>query len=58
MLHLTSVAGSMPGAEALLDRADAFVVVDVLSFSTCVDVTCSNGAQVFPFPIHDREGAH
>ena len=47
----------LSGVNALIDRADAFVVVDVLSFSTCVDVACSNGAQVFPFPIHDRAAA-
>ena len=47
----------LSGIQALLDRVDAFVVVDVLSFSTCVDVACSNGAQVFPFPIHDRNAA-
>lgn len=55
-MHVISEWG-LSGVEALFDRADVFVVVDVLSFSTCVDVACSNGAQVFPFPIHDREAA-
>jgi len=47
----------LSGAQALMNRADVFIVVDVLSFSTCVDVACSNGAKVFPFPIHDRRAA-
>ncbi|WP_158964587.1 2-phosphosulfolactate phosphatase [Chachezhania sediminis] len=55
-MHVISEWG-LSGLKALFDRADAFVVVDVLSFSTCVDVACSNGAQVFPFPIDDREAA-
>ena len=55
-MHVISEWG-LSGVEAVFDRADAFVVVDVLSFSTCVDVACSNGALIFPFPIHDRAAA-
>lgn len=55
-MHVTSEWG-LSGVKALMDQADAFIIVDVLSFSTCIDVACTNGAQVFPFPIHDRNAA-
>ena len=30
------------GAAALAEAADVFIVVDVLSFTTCVDIACAN----------------
>jgi 2-phosphosulfolactate phosphatase len=46
-----------PQAVAALQDCRTFIVVDVLSFSTCVAVAAARGVEVVPCRVKDREAA-
>ena len=44
------------GVRQLAPISDAMIIVDVLSFSTCVAIATSRGAHIFPYPYNDDTG--
>ena len=45
------------GLLELLPDSQAIVIVDVLSFSTCVDIAVGNGAMIYPYRCKDSTAA-
>ena len=45
------------GVEALAERCDHLVLFDVLSFTTCVEVALSRGAEVLPWRWYNETAA-
>jgi 2-phosphosulfolactate phosphatase len=44
----------LKGVEELSPISDVIIIVDILSFSTCVDIATKNGAIIFPYQWKDE----
>jgi 2-phosphosulfolactate phosphatase len=46
------------GIKKYFDAVDIFIIVDVLSFSTCVDIAVNNGAGIIPYKFKDESAIY
>lgn len=46
------------GVRELAPISDVVIIVDILSFSTSVDIATSNGARIYPYYIKDSTAVH
>jgi 2-phosphosulfolactate phosphatase len=51
--HAIRFEWGAPALEIAGDPAGVTIIVDVLSFSTCVDIACARGASVLPYRFKD-----
>lgn len=42
------------GVEELAPISDVIIIIDILSFSTCVDIATRNGAIIYPYRWKDE----
>jgi 2-phosphosulfolactate phosphatase len=47
----------LEGISSLQSTSEVFVIIDVLSFSTCVDIAAAAGARIYPYRWQDERAA-